>query len=191
MLGVEKTSAQGFLVYIKEVTWCKQVHTTHGRCHTIQFCLQKWSVCCFQSSLGTSHQILCLLSIPLKTFKLFSHSVMTNYGANSTLIIWSLVICKCKSFRYVHIYIYDLLKIFQKKPSTSGFCPPPFGSVGRVPDLRTGCRWFDPWLGQYSFRWLMIVIAAGFIPLSHQSPLSIFSTMVMWESSQWLGKNIM
>ena len=33
----------------------------------------------------------------------------------------------------------------------------------------------------------MILIATGFIPLS---PLSIASTMVMWESSQWLGRNI-
>ena len=42
-------------------------------------------------------------------------------------------------------------------------------------------------LGQYSFPGLMKVIATGFIPLS---PLSIVSTMIMWESSQWLGKNI-
>ena len=41
--------------------------------------------------------------------------------------------------------------------------------------------WFDPRLGQYSFRGLMIVIATGFIPLS---PLSVVSKMVMWESSQ-------
>ena len=33
----------------------------------------------------------------------------------------------------------------------------------------------------------MIFIATGFIPLS---PLSVVSTMVMWLSSQWLGKNI-
>ena len=33
----------------------------------------------------------------------------------------------------------------------------------------------------------MIVIATGFIPLS---PLSIVSIMTAWESSQWLGKNI-
>ena len=33
----------------------------------------------------------------------------------------------------------------------------------------------------------MIVIVTGFIPLS---PLSVVSTMLMWESSQWLGKNI-
>ena len=46
---------------------------------------------------------------------------------------------------------------------------------------------FDPGLGQYSFPGLMIVIGTWFIPLS---PLSIVSTMVMWESSQWLGKNI-
>ena len=49
-------------------------------------------------------------------------------------------------------------------------------------------RWFDPQLGQYSFRGLMIAIATGFIPLS---PLSVVLTMVMWESSQWLGKNIL
>ena len=32
----------------------------------------------------------------------------------------------------------------------------------------------------------MIVIATGFIPLLQ---LSIVSTTVMWESSQWLGKH--
>ena len=54
----------------------------------------------------------------------------------------------------------------------------PHSSFGSVEDLRTGGRWFDSLLGQYSFRGLMIVIAAGFIPLS---PLSVVSTMVMWE----------
>ena len=63
----------------------------------------------------------------------------------------------------------------------------PHSSVSSVADLRTGGRWFDPWLRQYSFRGLMIVIATGFIPLS---PLSIVSTNVIWESSQWLGKNV-
>ena len=58
-------------------------------------------------------------------------------------------------------------------------------SVGSVADLRTGGRWFNPRLGQYFFRGLMIVIATGFILLS---PLSIVSTMVMLlESSQWYG----
>ena len=42
-------------------------------------------------------------------------------------------------------------------------------------DLKTGGRWF---------RGLMIVIATGFIP-----PSSI-SIVVIWERSQWLGKNI-
>ena len=44
---------------------------------------------------------------------------------------------------------------------------------------------FDPRLGQYSFWKLMIVIATGFIPLT---PIAAISTMVKWESSQWLGK---
>ena len=43
-----------------------------------------------------------------------------------------------------------------------------------------------PGLGQYSSRGLTIVIATGFILLS---PLSIVLTILMWESSQWLGKN--
>ena len=38
-----------------------------------------------------------------------------------------------------------------------------------------------------TLRGMMIVIVAGFIPLSL---LSIVSTRVMWEGSQWLGKNI-
>ena len=50
-----------------------------------------------------------------------------------------------------------------------------------------GGRLFNPRLGQYSFRGLMIVIVTGFIPLS---PLSVVSTMVMWESSHRLAKNI-
>ena len=60
-------------------------------------------------------------------------------------------------------------------------------SVGSDANLRTGGRWFDPRLGQYSFRELMIVIATGFIPLS---PLSVVSTMILFESSQGLRKNI-
>ena len=63
----------------------------------------------------------------------------------------------------------------------------PNSSVGSIADLRTGGGWFDPQLGQYSSRGMMIVIATGFIPFSL---LSIVKTMVKWESSQWLGKNI-
>ena len=54
-------------------------------------------------------------------------------------------------------------------------------SVCSIADLRTGGRWFDSKLSQYSFRELMIVIAKGFIPLSL---LSVVSMMVMWESIQ-------
>ena len=63
----------------------------------------------------------------------------------------------------------------------------PHSSVGSIAYLRIEGHWFDPRLSQYSFPGLMIVIATGFIPLS---PLSIVLTMVMWESSQWLEKNI-
>ena len=61
--------------------------------------------------------------------------------------------------------------------SLSLFTAKPHSSVGP----RLG-QWFDPRLGQCSFRGLMIVIATWFIPLS---PLSVVSTMVMWESRQW------
>ena len=64
----------------------------------------------------------------------------------------------------------------------------PYSSVGSVAYLRTGGRWFVPRLDQHSFRGLMISIETGFILLS---PLSVVSTMVMWKSSQWLGKNIL
>ena len=53
--------------------------------------------------------------------------------------------------------------------------------------MRTGGRWFDTRLGQYSFRELMMLIATGFIT---PSLLSIVLTMDMWEGSQWFGKNI-
>ena len=72
-------------------------------------------------------------------------------------------------------------KILMFKPE------PPTVYVGSVANLKKGGCWFDSRLGQYSFRGLKIVIATGFIPLS---PLSVVSTMVMWESSQWLEKNI-
>ena len=65
--------------------------------------------------------------------------------------------------------------------------PEPHSSVGGVVDLRTGVHYFDRQLGQYSFRGLMIVIVTGFILLLL---LSFVSTVVKWESSQWLGKSI-
>ena len=44
--------------------------------------------------------------------------------------------------------------------------PNPDSLVNSIRDLRTGVRWFDIGLGQYSFQGLMIVIATGFIPLT-------------------------
>ena len=69
---------------------------------------------------------------------------------------------------------------FNKTPSSHS-------SACSMKDLSTGSRWFDPLFGQYSFPGLMTVIATGFIPLSL---LFTASTMVMWESTQGLGKNI-
>ena len=46
----------------------------------------------------------------------------------------------------------------------------PHSSVGRAANLRTGGRWFDPRLGQYSFRGLMIVLRQDSF-LSHRCPL--------------------
>ena len=63
----------------------------------------------------------------------------------------------------------------------------PHSSVDSVANLRTGGCWVDPQLSQYSYRWLMIIIATGSIPLSL---LSLVSTMVIWKYSQWFGKNI-
>ena len=54
-------------------------------------------------------------------------------------------------------------------------------SASGIQDLWTGGRWFNPWLGQYSFWGLMRVIAAGFIPLS---PLPLFH----WWLSSYVGK---
>ena len=53
--------------------------------------------------------------------------------------------------------------------------------VGRIQDFDGSI----PGLGRYSFLGLMIVIATGLISLS---ALSIVSTMLMWESSQWFGE---
>ena len=72
-------------------------------------------------------------------------------------------------------------KTMQKKKAE------PHSSIGSVSSLRTGGGWFDHQFGQKDFRGFMIVIATGFIP---PLCLSVVSTMDMWESSQWLGKNI-
>ena len=66
------------------------------------------------------------------------------------------------------------------------FLPSPQRSVGSVQDMRTGGLCFEPPALPIFFQGLMIVTWTGFIPLS----LLSVSTIVIWESSQWLGKNI-
>ena len=91
----------------------------------------------------------------------------------------------------IHIifnYKYAELRVAICTCQISNPLPSPCSLVGSVYDLRKRGRWFDPRLGQYSFRGFMIDTTTGFIPLS---PLSVtVSTMVMWESSLWLRKNI-
>ena len=66
----------------------------------------------------------------------------------------------------------------------------PHSSFGSVQDLRTRDRWFDPRLGQYSFRELTIFITTGFIPLQ-RCPLfrQVGKQPVVWEeyyAEYWL-----
>ena len=105
----------------------------------------------------------------------------------------SIFVCKCFQFGQVYHFVLNErvkhVSVIRRMSQRSCYAhAEPHSSVSSITDLHTGGRWFDPWLSQYSFQVLMIVIATGFIPLS---PLSIVSTVIMWESSQWLGKNIM
>ena len=87
---------------------------------------------------------------------------------------------KCRSKNKTQ-FVYCLIFI------QTGCKAKPHSSVGGIQDSKTGCRWFDPWLGKYYFQGLMIVIATEYIFLS---PQSMVSTMIMWESSHRLGTNI-
>ena len=133
-------------------------------------------------------RLICSREISLIGSTSFGFAQNTMHGFQNTVLN---SYCHClrqmpqKSLRQIS---YEFCPTFSRIILTSGQdeTAEPHSSVGSVADLRTG-RWFDPRLGQYSFRGLMIIIATRFIPLS---PLSVVSTMVMWESSQWLGKNI-
>ena len=57
--------------------------------------------------------------------------------------------------------------------------------VGSVVDLKTGGHWFDPRLGQYSFRGLMIVIMTDSF-LSHCCPL--FRQWLCWKAASGLDR---
>ena len=66
-----------------------------------------------------------------------------------------------------------LTQFFFQKPLTSFLtCTEPHSSVGSIADLRTGGRWFDPLLGQYSFRGLMIATAVSCFNQRTDSPES-------------------
>ena len=72
----------------------------------------------------------------------------------------------------ISVYVHAFVRIcLDQKFCIKGLAEP-YSRVDSVQDLRRGGRWFDPPLGQYSFRGLMVVIA----------------TVVMWESSQYWEK---
>ena len=111
--------------------------------------------------------LLLLVVDPILVDSFFCRSTVTVCKSHLVVGVTRVIFCLCV-----------VLIVFVAKPHSS---------VGSLQDLRAGGPRLDPRLGQYSFRRLMIVIATGFIPLS---PLSIVSVIVMWEISQWLGKNI-
>ena len=59
-----------------------------------------------------------LLSILEKTCKLFNHSVMTDYSANSALILWADAFCRKSSFVWCrlmsHVFQTFLVSVLQK-----------------------------------------------------------------------------
>ena len=61
----------------------------------------------------------------------------------------------------------------------------PHSSVGSVVDLRKGGRWFDPRLGQYSFRGLMIVCQSNMIHSSLTAVLCFYNGFVGKQPVAW------
>ena len=126
------------------------------------------------------------LSFSFLTVNVWLYLFESRNPSGPTFLSWSLKrITKATDIQSVRVAFNGkiLLTLYQ----TTKCWVEPHSSVGSVADMRMGGRWFNPHLVQYSFRGLMIIIATGFIPLS---PLSVVLTMVIWESSQWLGKNI-
>ena len=81
--------------------------------------------------------------------------------------------------------IHLLMHIYIRYFSPVNIEPSPMAQL----DLRTGGCWFDPWLCQYSFRGLTIVIATGFIPLSMKSNDYVGKLPVAWKeycAEHWL-----
>ena len=110
-------------------------------------------------------------------------------GTSSTMDVNSLELSELSAI-FDFVYTLASANINQSAPNSVKICvtirswAEPHSSVGSIADLGTG-RWFNPRLGQYSFRGLMIAIATGFIPLT---PLSNVSTMVMWEAASGLER---
>ena len=79
----------------------------------------------------------------------------------------------------------ELTYTFLKFLSCAAIFAEPHSRVSGVADLKTGGRWFDPRLGQYSCQRLMVVIATGLIP---PSPLPVVATMVYGQAASGLER---
>ena len=106
-------------------------------------------------------------------------------GTSKGVIVWEWV----KQGKYKDVKLRKSVafikntKSFTRRSLIQPFTAKSHRSVGIVQDLRTG----GPGSILNSFRGLTIIIETGIIPLSS---LSIVSTMVIRESSHWLGRNI-
>ena len=80
-----------------------------------------------------------------------SISVISRWTVHLPMLSWSFF------NQYFAQYSFQATGCFHSLPSE------PHSPVGSVAYTRIGDRWFNPRLGQYSFRGLMMVIATGFI----------------------------
>ena len=177
---------------------CKQ-HLSHAlqKSNFNPFPDKPWFLCVFSVSLlkkivgkgeiASDKQFLFFPQCVLVVWKTFCHfRQIWNWHLKKSavwkrlkFVAWERVNAFAVCYGHKHFAIFEYLMCQRQiLPHDSASCltAKPHSSVGSVVYLRTGGLQFDPWLAQYSFQGLMIVIATGFILLS---PLSIVSSMIM------------
>ena len=86
-----------------------------------------------------------------------------------------------------HLEFHLELPVLSTCTSLHFSSPSSYGSLGSIEDLRTGGRWFEP------LAWPIFFLNVGDSHCNRIHPalgFSIFLTIFLWESRQWLGKNI-